>query len=71
MLFSMDQVFKTQINVPLKKKKKKTLVKEDTQMFCSLWFYKPSKANLCVHINGSTLRGGEHYTSLISFIMVI
>lgn len=41
------------------------------QMFYSLWFYKPSKADLHVHINGSTLRGGEHYTFLISFIRVI
>lgn len=40
-------------------------------MFCSLWFYKPSKVNLHVHINDSTLRGDEHSTFLISFVRVI
>lgn len=61
----MDWFFK--INISLKK----ITSKEDMRMFCFLWFYKPSKANLRVHINGSTLRGGEHYIFLISFIMVI
>jgi len=40
-------------------------------MFCSLWFYKRSKANLHVCMKCSALSGGEHYTFLVSFVTVI